>query len=160
VKKKLCFGRFSDQHIAKNCKERQTCKTCKKQHPTSLHDNVWVKKTSSDSDNQSGAEPRVSSNRTAICNIMEAGDVPVNMGILPVYLFPKSDPAKRIKVYALLDKASGVTFVSEKSTKVLGIEGSDMDLILTTVIGMHSVTTKAIEGLVEANIKEENVMLD
>ena len=91
---------------------------------------------------------------------MEAGDVPINMGILPVYLFPKSDPAKRTKVYALLDKASGVTFVTEKSTKVLGIEGSDTDLILTTVIGMHSVTTKAIEGLVEANIKEENVMLD
>jgi len=77
------------------------------QHPTSLHDNDWVKKTSSDSDNESGAEPLVSSNRTAICNITGAGDVPINMGILPVYLFHKSDPAKRIKVYALLDKASG-----------------------------------------------------
>ena len=38
VEKKLCFGCFSDQHIAKNCKVRQTCKTCKRQHPTSLHD--------------------------------------------------------------------------------------------------------------------------
>ena len=36
VEKKLCFGCFSDQHIAKNCKVRQTCKTCKRQHPTSL----------------------------------------------------------------------------------------------------------------------------
>ena len=77
------------------------------QHPTSLHDNDWVKKTSSDSDNESGAEPLVSSNRTAICDITGAGDVPINMGILPVYLFHKSDPAKRIKVYTLLDKASG-----------------------------------------------------
>ena len=58
MEKKLCFGCFSDQHIAKNCKERQTCNTCKKEHPTSLHDNDWAKKTSNDSDNQSGAETR------------------------------------------------------------------------------------------------------
>ena len=160
VKKKLCFGCFSAQHIAKNCKERQACKTCKKQHPTTLHDNDWVKKTSSDSDTQPGAEPRVRSNRTAICNITEAGYVLVNMGILPVYLFHKSDPAEMIKVYALLDNASGGTFVSEKSMKALGIEGSDTDLILTTIHGTHSATKKAIEGLVVTSIKEEDVMLD
>ena len=160
VKRKLCFGCFSDQHIAKNCKERQACKTCKKQHPTSIHGNDWVKKTSSDSDNQPGAEPRVSSNRTAICNITEAGDVPVNMGILPVHLFHKSDPAKKIIAYALLDNASGGTLVNEKSMKALGIEGSDTDLILTTIHGTRSVTTKAIEGLVVTSTKEEDVMLD
>ena len=82
------------------------------------------------------------------------------MGILLVYLFHKSDPAKKIKVYALLDNASGGTFVSEKSIKALGIEGNDIDLILTTIHGTSSVTTKAIEGLVVANIKEEDVILD
>ena len=50
--------------------------------------------------------------------------------------------------------------MSEKSTKALGIEGSDTDLILTTVHGTPSVTTKAIEGLVLTNIKEEDGMLD
>ena len=73
------------------------------------------------------------------------------MGILPVYLFHKSDPAKKIKVYALLDNASGGTFVSEKSMEVL---------ILTTIHGTSCVTTKAVEGLVVANIKEEDVILD
>ena len=160
VEKKLCFGCFSDQHIAKNCKERQTCKTCKRPRPISLHDYDWAKKISNDSDNQSGAEPRVSSNRTAICNVTEAADVSINMGILPVHLFHKSDTAKKIKVYALLDNASGGTFVSEKSMRALGIEGNDTDLILTTIHGTSSVTTKAIEGLVVANIKEENVILD
>ena len=120
LEKKLCVGSFSDQHIAKNCNERQTCRTCKKQHPTSLHDNDWAKKASNDSENQSGVEPCVSSNRATICNITEAGDVPINMGILPVNLFHKSDPAKNIEVYALLDNASGGTFMSEKSAKALG----------------------------------------
>ena len=50
--------------------------------------------------------------------------------------------------------------MSEKSTKALGIEGSDTDvLILTMIQGTRSVTTKAIEGLVVTNIKED-VMLD
>ena len=159
VEKKLCFACFSDQHIAKNCKERQTCKTCKRQHPISLHDYDWAKKTSYNSSNKSGAEPRVSSNSTAVCNVTDTGDVPINTGILPVYLFHKSDPAKRIKVYALLDNASGGTFVSEKSMKALGIEGNDTDLILTTIHGTSSVTTKAVEGLVIANIKKEDVTL-
>ncbi|XP_068756248.1 uncharacterized protein [Montipora capricornis] len=130
------------------------------QHLTSLHDYDWAKKTCYNSANQSGAEPRVSSNRSAICNVTDAGDVPINMGILPVYLFHKSDPAKKVKVYALLDNASGGTFVSEKSMKALGIEGNDTDLILTTIHGTSSVTVKAVEGLVVANIKEEDVTLD
>jgi len=160
VEKKLCFDCFSDWHIAKNCRERQTCKPCKRQHPTSLHDYDWVKKTSYKSTNQSGAEPCVSSNHTAICNVTEAGDVPINMGILPVYLFHKNDPEKKIKVYALLDNASGGTFVNEKSMKVLGIEGNETDLILTTIHRTSSVATKAIEGLVVANIKEEDMISD
>ena len=160
VEKNLCFGCFSDQHIAKNCKERQTCKTCNKRHPTSLHNDDWKKANDDNDKNKPEGEPRVSSNRTAICNITEAGDIPVNMGILLVDLFHKSNPAKKIRVYALLDNASGGTFVSEKSAKALGIGGSDTDLILTTINGTCSVKTKAIEGLVVANIKEEGVVLD
>ena len=160
VEKNHCFGRFSGQHIAKNCKERQTCKTCNKRHPTLLHNSDW-KKPNEDSDkNKPEDEPRVSSNRTAICDITEAGDIPVDMGILLVDLFHKSNPAKKIRVYALLDNASGGTFVSERSAKALGIEGSDTDLILTTIHGTSSTKTKAIEGLVVANIKEEGVVLD
>ena len=67
---------------------------------------------------------------------------------------------KKVKVYALLDSASGGTFVSEKSAKALGIEGTDTDLILSTIHGTCSVTTKVIGRLVVANIKEEDVMLD
>ena len=122
MEKKLCFGCFSNQHIAKHCKERQTCKTCNKFHPTSLHDNDWMRKPKDTRDRSPpGDKPRVSSNRTTICNIREAGDVPINMGILPVWLFHKSNPTKKIKVYALLDKASGGTFVTEKWAETLGV---------------------------------------
>ena len=77
-----------------------------------------------------------------------------------VYYQFTCDSVKKIKVYALLDNASGGTFVSEESMTALGIEGSDTDLILATIHGTRSVTTKAIEGLVAANVKEEDVMLE
>ena len=51
----------------------------------------------------------------------------------------------------MLDNASGGTFVNEKSEKLLGIEGSNTDLILTTIHGTSSVRIKAIEGLVVAS---------
>ena len=42
--KKLCFSCFSNKHLVKNCTEKQTCKVCSKQHPTSLHDDEWSKR--------------------------------------------------------------------------------------------------------------------
>ena len=79
---------------------------------------------------------------------------------MPVWLFHKSNPAKKIRVYSLLGNASGGTFVNESRAKALGVEGSSNDLTLSTIHGTHSVTTKATEGLVAANVKDESVMLD
>ena len=70
-----------------------------------MHSPDGIKKSNDISDkNQPQDRPRVSSNHTAICNMTEVGDVPINMGILPVWLFHKSNPAKNIRVYALLEK--------------------------------------------------------
>lgn len=77
-------------------------------------------------------------------------------GILPVWLFHEESPVKRILVYALLDNASGGTFV-KKSAKTLGVEGSDTNLILTTIHGTSSVREKTIEGLMVASLKEEDI---
>ena len=33
----LCFGCLRAGHLARNCRNRLTCKDCKKPHPTSLH---------------------------------------------------------------------------------------------------------------------------
>ena len=76
-----------------------------------------------------GHKPRDSSNRTTICNITEARDVLISMGILPVWLFHKRNPARKIRVYALLGNATGWTFVSEKLAETLGVEVSDTNLL-------------------------------
>ena len=50
--------------------------------------------------------------------------------------------------------------MNESAAKALGVEGSSTDLTLTTIHGTHSVTSKAIEGLVVANVKDESARLE
>ena len=32
-----CYGCISEDHSARNCKQRRSCKICKEKHPTGLH---------------------------------------------------------------------------------------------------------------------------
>ena len=118
VKEKgLCFGCYSSEHIAKLCKNRKSCLTCRKKHPTSLHEYSWKQegsKTEVEIDESKGTEVndrkddgQVVNAYNTVCNVTEAGDVPVSMGIVPIWLYHKDNPEHKIRVYALLDNASG-----------------------------------------------------
>jgi len=156
--KKLCFSCFSDKHISKNCTEKMTCKVCSKQHPTSLHDDEWSKKRKNKSRSENNA--KVNNNRASVSNMTENRDIPVNMGILPVLLYHKDNPTKKVKVYALLDNGSGGTFVTESAVRKLEIEGCDTNLTLTTMHGSQNLSTKAVEGLIAVNLNDESVCVD
>ena len=171
VKEKgLCFGCYSSEHIAKLCKSRKSCLTCHKKHPTSLHDHSWKQdgsKTEVEIGERKGTEVnerkddgQVINAYNTVCNVTEAGDVPVSMGIVPIWLYHKDNPVHKIIVYALLDNASGGTFVKEQSLKRLGIEGTETKLLLTTMHGTQEIETKAVEGLVAAHFTENDVHLD
>ena len=171
VKEKgLCFGCYSSEHIAKFCKSRKYCLTCCKKHPTSLHDHSWKQgglKTEVETDESKGTEVnerkddgQVINAYSTICNVTEAGDVPVSMGIVPIWLYHKDNPEHKIRVYALLDKASGGTFIKKESLEKLGIEGTETKLLLTTMHGTQEIETKAVEGLVATHFSENDVRLD
>ena len=93
-KRGLCFGCYSSEHIAKLYKSKKTCQICNKKHPTSLHDYSWKSeelKTESGNGqhekseaNEKKMEERVVNVCTAICNVTDAGDVPVARGIILV----------------------------------------------------------------------------
>ena len=80
--------------------------------------------------------------------------------IVPIWLYHKDNPEHKIRVYALLDNASGGTFIKEQSLKRLGIEGTETKLLLTTVHDTQEIKTKAAEGLVAAHFTENDVHLD
>ena len=102
VKEKgLCFGCFSSEHIVKFCKSRKSCQTCRKKHPTSLHDHSWKQeglKTEVEIGESKGTEVidgkddgQVINAYNIICNVTEAGYVPVSMGIVPIWLYHKDN---------------------------------------------------------------------
>ena len=141
----------------------------KNKHPTSLHDYSWnseeVKTESGSGQHEKSevsekkTEEKVVNVCTAICNVTDAGDVPVAMGTIPVCLYHKDNPNNKIRVYALLDNASGGTFITEDSLRRLGVEGSETKLLLTTMHGTQEVNTKAVDGLMASHFRENEVIV-
>ena len=156
--KGLCFGCLKPGHISSKCNDQLVCKTCEKKNPSVLHDPDWKSKSkkrqTTSKEKEKNDQERVNSGLTA-CSITDAGDVPVNMSIMSIWLYHKSEPEKRIKVYALLDNGSGGTFIKKDTMKRLGIDGEDTTLLLTTMHGTQEIETK-----VAVNCQEEDVHLD
>ena len=94
------------------------------------------------------------------CSVTEAGDVPVNMNIVPVWMYHKSNPDKKIKVYALLDNGSGGMFIKENTLRRPEIYGDDAMLVLTTMHGTREIITKAASGLVAVNYQQSSINLE
>ena len=162
VKEKgLCFGCYSPEHVAKLCRSKRSCKTCNKRHPTSLHDYSWrpERKNAQHKESEMGREDQAINAYTTVCNVTEAGDVPITMGIVPIWLYHKNNPNNRICVYALLDNASGGTFIKEDSLRRLGMEGIESKLLLTTMHGTQEVETKAVDGLMASHFEKNDVSL-
>ncbi|CAB4017126.1 hypothetical protein AWC38_SpisGene15343 [Paramuricea clavata] len=162
--KGLCFGCLKPGHISSKCNDKLVCKTCEKKHPSALHDPFWKPKsnklqTTPKENVEKNEQEKINSGLTA-CSIIGAVDVPVNMGIVPVWLHYKSEPKKRIKVYALLDNGSGGTFIKTETMERLGIDCEDTALVLTTMHRTQEIETKVVNGLVAANCQKEDVHLD
>ena len=108
---------------------------------------------------QKKTKERVVNVCTAIRNVTDAGDVPVAMGIIQVWLYHKDNPNNKMWVNALLDNASGGTSIKEDSLRRLGVGGSKTKLLLTTMHGTQKVDTKAVDGLRASHFQENEVFV-
>ena len=150
----ICFGCYGQGHIAKFCKQKKLCKVCKKQHPTALHDPNWKPPSKLEKEKDLGkaapenkvSENQVNNSHATICDITDAGDVLINMGIIPVY--------------ALLDNTSGGTFIKQETMERLQVKGEDTKLRLTTMHGTKEVETKAVEGLVVEHFQHNHAKVE
>ena len=55
--------------------------------------------------------------------------------IVPVWLHYEENPESKIKVYALLDEQSDACFVKESTFNAIGMDGPNVQLELSTVLG-------------------------
>ena len=74
--------------------------------------------------------------------------------IVPVWLHHEDSPDCKIMVYALLDDQSGACFIIETALEMLGVEGPEVHLKLSTVLGEEDITSQKINGLVVRGANE------
>ncbi|KAK2557533.1 hypothetical protein P5673_020286 [Acropora cervicornis] len=77
------------ENVAKLCRSKRSCKTCNKRHPTSLHDYSWrpERKNAQPKESEMGKEDQAINACTTVRNVIEAGDVAIAMGIVPIWLY-------------------------------------------------------------------------
>ena len=160
--KALCFGCFKSGHMSSGCRNRSICKECGRRHHTLLH-GVKPKSTESrpqpDRKSQETQRPSnkneplsekppvsgsASSNLISVTHssATESASVITNCRIIQVLLFHKDNPAKAIKVYALLDDASDTTFVTTQVQRELGIKSVESSLDLSTMLGRQRIAVE------------------
>ena len=144
----LCFGCLSKGHYSKNCRKRLTCQRCGKPHPTILHLDQENEKESKDSEETNANSDQSSSNTSSVCHTVGERNSITNSMILPVWLYHKDSPERKVLIYALLDDASDSTFIKCETIRDLGLKGPEIKLNLYTMLGKEEICVEKICGLV------------
>ena len=79
--------------------------------------------------------------------------------IVPVWLHHEENPESKIKVYALLDEQSDACFVKESTLNAIGVDGPDVQLELSTVLGHKTITSKRVNGLMVCGVSETSEII-
>ena len=152
VKQKgLCFGCFEHGHRSKFCKQRRICKTCQKRHPTLLHGDIrnnkeHEKETVDKKETVPKSVQGFSGASHSNSNISNCDKCSM---IMPVYISHRDNPDKEVLIYALLDTQSDTTFLLDKTCDQLGVKGTNVKLLLSTMFSKdEAVNSQRITGLI------------
>ncbi|XP_076857249.1 uncharacterized protein LOC143511529 [Brachyhypopomus gauderio] len=145
---RLCYGCLKHGHSARDCRQRLLCRTCKRKHPTCLHDDAY-EKTQKPAPPMASAQANNSEAVEAVA-LNVAGEEPsINTSmIVPVWVSSKTSPSSEKLVYALLDTQSDTTFIDQEVSDGLQADTHPVKLKLTTMIGKDTVLkSERVSGL-------------
>lgn len=149
---RLCFGCLKIGHRSKDCKERKSCDSCHRLHPTSLHGDLKVK-TSNDVNSK---EQRLDITKATSNNSKVKYSQATYSMIVPVWITHMNNPNDEKLIYALLDDQSDTTFVKENVLQDLGVKGEKTCLCLSTLHDENKmVDTNKVKGLVVQDLKRQ-----
>ena len=160
--KRLCMGcGLATNHRVKECTQRRTCKECKGNHLTSLHRPPEATRSPETSDQPSETSPQQteegSSKCTNVCSIPDQ-DGREHCMIVPVWVRHSKDPSRECLQYAILDDQSNVGFMSKTLSEKLQVEGTQTNLLLTTMHQSTHVGSRKIEGIEVLDFKKEHLV--
>jgi len=122
--KRLCYACLWGGHGARDCKNRATCGTCSKRHPTALHRDIV-------GDGKEADKDTVVEAKSCACGPADS-DVQVALPIVSVRVKGENQD-RYIETYALLDPGSNKSFCSRRLIEELGVDGRSARLTLSTL---------------------------
>ena len=153
---KLCFGCLKPNHLSKDCRSKMKCKTCLKNHPTSLHDDTWQSRRKEETAESTAQSPQTEQVTVANVSTHSTKHYSSTSMIVPVYVSSVQEPQREQLVYAMLDTQSDASFITEKTCSSLGLDGPSTDLILSTMSGDGEVVqAKKIRNVVVRGFNSE-----
>ncbi|XP_061882235.1 uncharacterized protein LOC133633659 [Entelurus aequoreus] len=138
----MCFACLLIGHMSSVCPSRQTCRLCKKSHPSVLH---YDRKDKVSKEVEKPSR-EVSSAGAELCGHIGAGDQESVLSIVPVKV-KAGKGSQVLSVYALLDPGSSASFCSEQLMSQLNIKGVKTHILLRTMNQKRSVPTHMVAGL-------------
>ncbi|XP_070186269.1 uncharacterized protein [Littorina saxatilis] len=155
-KNRICYGCLrSKDHQSRQCKQKQTCKKCKKAHPTCLHDDNF-KYQNSMSENK-GASEHKNNYRTSAADVQEPlssstptvsalkaseeNSIGFTSMIVPVLVSSDSNPNVEVLTYALLDTMSNATFVVQSVAEEVKAKSQPTTLRVSTLTEDNAVVS-------------------
>ena len=151
--KKLCFSCYGQNHIARGCLQKKTCKSCGKKHPTALHipDFQFKKRENEQKINNGYIDIPAKENK----HRDGVGESIIYHTILPVRIKEKGS-RKSIETYAFYDNGSGGSFMTEKLQNQLGVKGVKTALQLGTMHGRRYVNSNVLTNLIVTDLNDRN----
>lgn len=144
----LCYGCMKAGHSVKDCRRRHSCDTCKKKHPTCLHDDNYLKKKGQTPLAVSPDENIDGSATALTLSVAGIGQPTYTSMIVPVWVSSQNNPSSEKLVYALLDSQSDTTFIDQEVSNSLKVDTYPVRLKLTTMIGCNTVImSERVSGL-------------
>ena len=142
-KNKLCFKCMSaNKHSAENCDQAPPdCNICHKRHLTTRH----IEQTLKPMANQASQTNGTSTACTRVCGEEETHRSCAR--IVLVNASHRSNPAKKLTTYAVLDDQSTDVFISDALLNNLEVDAPEVDLQVNTIVGSNTMRTRKVTGI-------------
>lgn len=149
----LCFGCLNAGHTFKHCERRLKCRTCGRNHPTSLHSDIRKTEPSENSrDKKSVNSVHESQPFPSHAERIRSSSVLNHDGmtnktsmIVPVYVSHSDRPDQERLVNALLDTQLDTTFILEDTYRELGLSRTTAKLLLSTMYAENQVVESELK---------------
>jgi len=152
--KALCWGCLRYGHKSKQCRKKKTCKVCEGNHPSSLHDDTF--KPKAEASRTPTATTEAISNRISMNTESQADPITSHSLIVPVLIKHPEKPHNECLTYALLDEQSDACFIKDSTLQQIGVNGPEINISLSTVLGRQVISSRRISGLIVRGVNEEH----